>query len=311
MPSGVIESSACRRDTWGSTSTRSHDACAPTTTGRAPSATTAAPWSSTCKLYERGAVRLRVLSIARPVWISVRRSNATPRGYPRTMNDTLAAMRVLALAVALCACGDDISLRVVVHHPAGVTIALTKVTIYESASLTCTDVSLARVGADELDAVRVAEQSVDADGNVDGTLDDISRVDHKVIVARGFSEAGAWITAGCEEHDVVQEATKIVIDTIPTVTASPVLDVDMTDPLLAVLATTDQSGMAVTDRRVAWTVYGPAGSQPMQANNVAASDGVWEPTKPACTQAKGAAALHPPPPSVVGGYAVQLRAEWS
>jgi len=37
-PSGTAVSSPCRRDTCGSTSTRSHDACAPTTTGRAPSA---------------------------------------------------------------------------------------------------------------------------------------------------------------------------------------------------------------------------------------------------------------------------------
>jgi hypothetical protein len=226
------------------------------------------------------------------------------------MNDTLLAMRLWVLAVVLCACGDDISLRVAVDHPTGVTVALTTVTVYESATLTCIDVAFARVGANELDAVKVTEQSVASDGEVTGALTGISRVDHKVIVARGFSDTGAWITAGCAEHDIVEETTDIVIDTMATVTASTVFDSEDGDPFLAVLATTDATGKPVADRRLAWTAYGPAGSVPMTSTNLAVSDGIWEPTKATCTGASGAAKLHPPPPSVVGGYAVQLRAEW-
>src|SRR5262245_12721901 len=147
------------------------------------------------------------------------------------MSDTLAAMRLWVAALVLCACGDGISLRIRVEHPAGVNVALTKVTVYESATLTCIDVAFARIAGDQLDAAKVSELAVDASGEVDGALTGISRVDHKVIVARGFAEDGTWITAECAEQDVVDEATKIVIKTMPTVSASTVLDIDANDPL--------------------------------------------------------------------------------
>src|SRR6185503_8559377 len=96
------------------------------------------------------------------------------------------------------------------------------------------------------------------------------------------------------------------------VTASPVLDADAADPFLAVLAATDATGKAVANRRVGWNVYGPAGSLPVSMNNVTMeSDGEWRSAKAICTQANGAAAIHPPPSNVIGGYAVQLRAEWA
>src|SRR5262249_60088675 len=70
-------------------------------------------------------------------------------------------------------------------------------------------------------------------------------------------------------------------------------------------------GRAVADRPVSWTVYGPAGSQPLRASAVTmASDGVWEPAAPSCTST-GLVKLHPVPPSVVGGYAVQMRVAWA
>ena len=76
-PSVVIASSACLRDTCGSASTSSHWLDAPTVIARAPSATGGVGWPTTCRRYERAAVRLRVLVIASPVWISVRRSKVT------------------------------------------------------------------------------------------------------------------------------------------------------------------------------------------------------------------------------------------
>jgi hypothetical protein len=212
----------------------------------------------------------------------------------------------------LCACGDDIALRVAVEHPAGSNVVLTTVTVYESAIVSCIDISFGRIGANELDALEVTRQSIASDGTEIGELTGISRVDHKIIVARGFDGEGAWITAGCAEHDVVDERTKITIATVPTVTASPVLDTNTSDPFLAILAISDSRGRAVTDRAVAWSVYGPAGSKPQSMTNVAMpSDGVWEPTKATCTGPNGAARVHPPPPNVIGGYAVQLTAQWA
>ncbi|HEX5062259.1 MAG TPA: hypothetical protein VFV99_22970, partial [Kofleriaceae bacterium] len=61
-----------------------------------------------------------------------------------------------------------------------------------------------------------------------------------------------------------------------------------------------------------WTVYGPAGSTSQSTNVKSVSDGIWEPTQASCTEAAtGAAELHPPPPNIIGGYSVQLRAEWA
>ncbi len=228
------------------------------------------------------------------------------------MSDTLRAMRLWAVALVLCACSDKIVLRVRVEHPTDVTVALTTVTVYESANVTCNDVASARVRGDELDAIAISEQSVASDGAITGELTDISRIDHKIIVARGYSESGAWITAGCAEQDVVDETTKVTIKTVPTVTAATVLDIDMNDPFQAVLATTDASGKAVDHRRVGWTAYGPAGSTPYVTTDITSTgDGIWEPVKPSCTGSMGAASLHPSPPNVIGGYMVQLRAEWA
>lgn len=227
-------------------------------------------------------------------------------------SDTLTPMRLLALVLIVGACGGDLDLDVSVEHPADLEVATTTVTVYESTTLTCIDIAFARIGANELDAAKVAEEAVTSTGEHSGKLAGVSRTDHKVIVARGYSTGGAWITAGCAEQDVVADDTRVAITTAATVTAATVLDANADDPLLAVIATTDAFGRAITDRRVAWTVYGPAGSLPMApANTASPSDGVWEPTRATCTGVSGAAALHPPPPAAVGGYAVQLRAEWA
>ena len=220
------------------------------------------------------------------------------------MSDTFAAMRLGA--VVLAACGNSPSLHVVVEHPSGITIEKTVVSVYESENLHCEDIAFSRVGGDELDAVLVSQ------AESAGELEGISRTDHKVIVARGYGAMGAWLTAGCAEADVVSGTLEVAIATVATVNAATVLGVDLADPLLATIATTDASGKAVGSRRVSWTVYGPAGSQPMVPATVTQpSDGVWQPALPACTTAAGSVGVHPIPLSAIGGYAVQLRAEWA
>ena len=228
------------------------------------------------------------------------------------MSDTLSVMRLWALALVAAACGDNIELRVNVEHPSGVQVAHTTISIYESATLTCVDVAFTRIAPDELQGLLVTEETINADGTTDGALTGISRTDHKVIVARGYSDMGAWITAGCAEQDVLDKTVTVKITTEPTVNSATVLDIDLHDPFLAVIAATDPSGKAVSGRRVGWSVYGPAGSLALSPYNVSpVSDGVWEPVMPSCTASDGAAELHPPPPGVIGGYAVQLRAEWA
>lgn len=229
------------------------------------------------------------------------------------MNVTVATMRVWGVMIAahLVAC-SEISLRISVEHPTNSTVALTKVSVYESPNLRCQDIAAARVSSDDVAAALVAEQSTTASGEVTGSLADLSRVDHKVIVARGYDEAGQWITAGCAEQDEIEEATVVAITTKPTVIAATVLDVDANDPFAAIIATTDLTGKGVADRAVGWTVYGPAGSEPIKPSGVTTTiPATWEPTRASCTQPSGAALLHPSPPNVVGGYSVQLRAEWA
>jgi len=227
------------------------------------------------------------------------------------MNDTVGAMRLVVLvATGALACTDP-SLHIVVDQPDGITLARTVVTVYESDSLHCEDIAFSRLGPNELDAVQVAEETRMADGTTDRELEGISRTDHKVIVARGYGVDGAWLTAGCVEADLIEGVVTLTIAAMPTVIAATVLDLDMADPTRAVVATTDATGKAVSDRRVTWTVYGPAGSQPMYPATVTSpSDGIWQPSAPTCTVA-GAATVHPIPPGVIGGYAVQLRAEWA
>lgn len=226
------------------------------------------------------------------------------------MSDTFRAMRLVIVVAVVAACTDP-SLRIVVDQPDGVTVARTVVTVYESDGVSCGDIAFSRLGPSELDAIQVAEQTITSDGTTSGELTDISRADHKVIVARGYGNGAAWLTAGCVEADEIEGTTTLTITAIPTVTAATVLDIDVNDPTRAVVATTDPNGMAVTDRRVTWTVYGPAGSLPMHPDTVTTpSDGTWEPALPTCTSS-GAAIVHPIPPGVIGGYAVQLRAEWA
>src|SRR5687768_1657331 len=132
-----------------------------------------------------------------------------PRITEKTMSDRLRPVRLVAVALILAACGDNLELRIAVDHPDGAAVTRTTVTVYESSTLTCIDVAFSRLGEDELDAVKVAEQTLMASGETDGDLTGISRTDHKVIVARGFAADGSWITeigrASCRERVEIAE----------------------------------------------------------------------------------------------------------
>jgi hypothetical protein len=226
----------------------------------------------------------------------------------------LAGVIALAVVGLLGACGDDPSLHVVVEHPTGLTVDKTVVTVYESPTLTCIDVAFRRIAEADLVPLAVAEETIMASGAVDGELSGISRVDHKVIVARGYDAMGEPLTGGCEEQGVVEGRTKVEIKTRELVTVSLVAPdpTDNTDPLRAIVAATDRTGQGVDNRRVAWIVYGPAGATPASTTNaeMLADDASWIPTTPACTQ-NGPAVVHPVPPAKIGGYAVQIGVEWA
>jgi hypothetical protein len=221
-------------------------------------------------------------------------------------------MRRFALAAMLAGCADDPELHVAVTHPASVTVATTTVTDYESPTLTCEDVEFARLGEAELDAVAITSVTIDATGKTTGALTGISRTDPKVIVARGFDSTGRLVAAGCAEQGVIAGQANLSIDTMVAAIASVGLPPAGTaDQTQVIVSATDADGRLLDGRPVSWTVYGPAGSAPALAQNATTtSDGVWQATAPICTT-NGTARVHPVPPGVVGGYAMQMRVAWA
>lgn len=224
-------------------------------------------------------------------------------------------MRCVALVLALAACGEDPSLRVSVDFERP-PIHRVVVSVYESPSLTCEQVEYADLTEAQLAALLVDEQTITGDA-VEGSLDNLSRTNHKLIVARGYAETGELLEGGCAEHDLVVEDDRLTIHThvIADVSAQVAID-DVTglpvEPLRIALIATDRDGVPLADRPAAWRMIGPAGSDPTQATNIASTgDGTWQPEAPACTGATGTASVYPVTPNLVGGFASTVRVAWA
>lgn len=216
------------------------------------------------------------------------------------------------LLVVLAACGDDPTLHVDVTHPAGLDIASTTVTVYESSALACDGVKFGDLDDAQLAALTVAEETVLANGTTIGELTGLSRTDNKVIVARGFDDAGVLAAANCVEVGLVEGNDEVAIATDQAVDVQiGMVDPDV-DPLGVGVSTTDASGNGVDGREVSWTVFGPAGTAPYDspASFTIVGDAEWRPTAEQCT-ASGNTRIHPMPPDKIGGYAVQIRVAWA
>src|SRR5688500_9803100 len=107
------------------------------------------------------------------------------------------------LWLALSACGEDPSLRVKVDVE-GPPMHRFVVSVYESPSITCEQIEYAVLDEAQLDALLVDEITITG-GATEGSLDNLSRTDHKLIVARGYSETGELLEGGCAPHDLVVE----------------------------------------------------------------------------------------------------------
>lgn len=228
------------------------------------------------------------------------------------MGDTIFAMRSCAVAALLVACSSDPVLHVTVTHPTGLDVASTTVSVYESKKLSCQDIEYGDVDASTLQGALVASETVDAQGTT-GALSGLSRTDPKLVVARGYDGTGALVAAGCAEQDVVSGDATLAIATEATAIVSyALLDPTGTNDIYGIATTvTDVSGKELDGRQVWWRVYGPAGTAPASATGVTTiSDGVWQPTQPVCTT-KGLASIHPVPPGLIGGFAIELRVAWS
>jgi hypothetical protein len=221
---------------------------------------------------------------------------------------TIRSMRLLALVV-LAACNAAPTLTVVVHHPDGLVVATTEVTVYESQTLTCIDVEFGVLPEAELAALITGDETLEPGGAVTGTLDGISRTNNKVIVARGFDTTGALVSASCVQETTISGNETVTIDTV--VAASVAIQPQATTNAATMVTAIDPSGALIDGRAISWTVYGPAGSVPASTTLATVySDGVWDAANPTCT-AMGSAQVHVVPPGSVDGYAVQMRVAWS
>ncbi len=228
------------------------------------------------------------------------------------MNDTIVVMR-LALLFVVAACSADPTLEVTVQHPMGLVVAQTTVTVYESASLTCEQVEFGDLDADQLEAVQVAEETIFPNAPSTGALANISRTGPKIVVARGFGSDGNLAAAGCVEVDDVSGNDQVTLATDVAVIASisAADPTGLTDLYGIEVLTTDATGKTVDARPVSWRTYGPSGTVgASMAGLTAIDDGVWQPILPSCTSG-GIATIHPVPPNLIGGYAVQIRVAWA
>lgn len=212
----------------------------------------------------------------------------------------------LALLV-ITACGDDPSLEVKVHHEHP-PIARTMITVYESGTATCAQIEFGDLDDVQLSALAVAEMTL-TDAGTTGDLDNISRTERKLIVARGYSDTGELLEAGCVQHDEIIGADVAEVTTHPialvSVQPSPNL------PYQLGVLVTNRDGEALPARAVTYRMDGPVGSKPARTSAVTElADGTWQPEVPTCANDDGFATLHPVTPDTVGGFATTVRVAW-
>lgn len=235
------------------------------------------------------------------------------------MNVSVPAMsRFALLVIVVAACGDDPSLQIEVVPPANEDyrrlITRTEVTVYESEldTLTCEQIEFGDVSDDLLAGAAVARQTLHAGGRVEGTLDDISRLGKKLVVARLTTDTGVLIAAGCTEQGDVDGDAKIVVTT--EVAATVAIDTsDADDPYGKQVTIVDPLGNSLADHEVRWRLFAPAGAVPDQMAGVtidADQPTTWDSAQPACTDARGIATLRLVPPAKVSGFAARFRVAW-
>ncbi|MCX5745284.1 MAG: hypothetical protein NT062_22640 [Proteobacteria bacterium] len=215
-------------------------------------------------------------------------------------------MCVVYVTACVTACATDPSLAVHVDHDPAIAALVdrTVVAIYARPALTCAMIEFADVTDDELRGALAAEAEAGA------PLDGIPRVDDKLVVARGYAADGRLIAAGCRALGVVGDAATITVTTVPTATVGVGLGLGMSEPRGLLVSTTDAANASIDARPVAWRLFGAAGTSADPARYTNVADGIWEPKAPTCT-IDGDATIHPMPPQLPGGYALQVRVSWA
>lgn len=221
----------------------------------------------------------------------------------------------LSLLIAIAACGDDPSLQIEVQQPADDSykrlITKTSVTVYEADTLTCEQVEFGDVSDELLAGAAVAQQTVYKDGRIDGTLDDISRLGPKVVVARMLTDDDILIAAGCAEAGDLEGDVKLVVATLVAASVS-VDSVNTEDPYGKQITIVDPLGNSLPARPIRWRLFAPAGAAPAAGNATIdpAESTRWSSTAPGCTDDRGIANMRLAPPSKIAGFAARFRVSW-
>jgi len=220
----------------------------------------------------------------------------------------LAAIAAGGLALAGC---SDPTLSVTVDLPDGYRSHVRSVALadYESDSLDCDAIAFGDVSPEELDGALATQ--VEAAPGASAALTGVSRLDRKVLVARGLDDSGAEVVAGCATLGPIDGDTSVTIDTEPVAIATieqGALDKPL-DAQTVTVRVTDVLGATLGGRAVAWRVFGPKGEPGGVPGDpscpLAGVDGC------ATTAAGGnvvVAATQPAPP---GPALTQVRVEWA
>lgn len=218
------------------------------------------------------------------------------------------AARALALAAGLAvgaACADP-SLHVIVEQPANASelsglVGRVEITVYERDGLRCDDIAFGKLSADEQRAIERSRG--------EGSLTQIPRLGQKAVVARGYgapaqgTRTERLIVAGCAEVGEIADDERVVVQTeaVAYVAIDSSLVPSGNGAVEIAVVAVDARQKGIDGKQVSWTTYGP-----MPASGAAE----LEPTTPAALSS-GEGTLRPPPPAMVGPYAVQIRVKWA
>jgi hypothetical protein len=231
------------------------------------------------------------------------------------MDVSLTGMRWLALAPVLgvLACGPDPSLSVEVDQPnenrIGDALRETTVSIYESDGLTCDQIEFGDLTTEQLEALLKTRVSIVKGTGTSDTFSGVSRLGHKVIVARGLGEKGGLLTAACAELDEIHEGETLKLKAVVAAKVS-IATAEQGDGILITTTEPLAGSKSLNDRKVWWRLYAASGAMADTTRVDEVATDVWEPKAPTCTSG-GEVTVHPVPPRVPGGYALRLRVSWA
>jgi hypothetical protein len=166
---------------------------------------------------------------------------------------------MLAAVAAVAACSDP-TLSVTIDLPAAYRSMVTSISLadYERAGLTCDAIAYGDESAQALEGALTTQ--VEVSPGASAGLTGISRLDHKVLVARGRDAAGDLVVAGCRDLDALDGDVAIDLPTAPAaiVTVDPRRPDVALDPAAPIAVhVLDPLGQPLEQRSVVWRVFGP------------------------------------------------------